>query len=110
MEFRQSFGEFIREKRDKSKLPLRKIAAELDIDPSTLSKIEKGNRSAKLEMIPTLSNVLSVSQHDLLIMYFVDRVSADLLGIENFEEILDLSKERIKYIRSIRAEQGRLDI
>ncbi|WP_456462114.1 helix-turn-helix domain-containing protein [Reichenbachiella sp.] len=110
MEFRQSFGEFIREKREKSKLPLRKIAAELDIDPSTLSKIEKGNRSAKLEMIPTLSDVLSVSQDDLLIMFLVDSVSADLLGIENFEEILDLSKERIKYIRSIRAEQGRLDI
>jgi len=110
MEFRQSFGEFIREKREKSKLPLRKIAAELDIDPSTLSKIEKGNRSAKMEVIPALSDVLSIPQDDLLILYLVDRVSADLLGVENFEKILDLAKERIRYLRNIRAEQGRFEI
>jgi len=36
-----SFGEYIHQLREERNLPLRKIAAELDIDTSTLSKIEK---------------------------------------------------------------------
>ena len=41
-----SFGEYLRDKREQAGLPLRKIAAELDIDTSVLSKIERGERTA----------------------------------------------------------------
>ena len=36
-----TFGEFIRKQREKKLLPLRKVAAYLDIDTSTLSKVER---------------------------------------------------------------------
>ena len=49
---KKSFGELIREYREIAGLPLRKVAAHIDIDPSTLSKIERGERSAHKEMIP----------------------------------------------------------
>lgn len=41
----ESFGEYIRHLREEKKLPLRKVAAQLDIDTSTLSKVEKGDRT-----------------------------------------------------------------
>ena len=41
----------------KKKLPLRKIAAALDIDTSTLSKIEKGDRQANSKMIPVIAEI-----------------------------------------------------
>ena len=46
-----SFGEFIRILREDANLPLRKVAFELDIDTSTLSKIEKNERNANEQII-----------------------------------------------------------
>lgn len=45
-----SFGEYLRNKREELGLPLRKIAVELDIDTSILSKIERSERIATKEM------------------------------------------------------------
>ena len=64
---KKSFGELIREYREIAGLPLRKVAAHIDIDPSTLSKIERGERSAHKEMIPLLAEILKVSEQDLIL-------------------------------------------
>jgi transcriptional regulator with XRE-family HTH domain len=53
-----SFGEYLREQRENKGLPLRKVAAELDIDTSILSKIERNEREATKEMLPIFSRVL----------------------------------------------------
>ena len=45
---KKTFGEIIREGREHEGLPLRKVAAFIDIDPSTLSKIERGERSENI--------------------------------------------------------------
>ena len=42
----ETFGEYIKKAREIIKLPLRKVAAHLDIDTSTLSKVERGERPA----------------------------------------------------------------
>ncbi len=44
------FGSKIRQLRTSKKIPLRKLAAFLDIDASILSKIERGKRPATREM------------------------------------------------------------
>jgi len=53
-----SFGEYLRSRREQLGLPLRKVAAELDIDTSILSKIERNEREATKEMLPIFSKVL----------------------------------------------------
>ncbi len=45
MNIKESFREYIRKLREQQGLPLRKVAAVLDIDPSTSSKIERGEKS-----------------------------------------------------------------
>lgn len=51
----KTFGEYIRSIREDEKLPLRKVAAILDIDSSVLSKIERNERKPTTEMIPLLA-------------------------------------------------------
>lgn len=58
--YSRQLGRLIQQKRLEQNLPLRKIAAELDIDTSTLSKIEKGERQASLRMIPTLARLFNL--------------------------------------------------
>ena len=51
----KTFGEYIRKLREDKQLPLRKVAAALDIDTSILSKIERNERKPTYEMSPVLA-------------------------------------------------------
>ena len=46
-----SFGAYLREMREKKGLPLRKVAAHLDIDTSILSKIERDEKEVQTKFI-----------------------------------------------------------
>lgn len=64
-----SFGEYIRELREAKGFPLRKVAAELDIDTSILSKIERNERTASIEMIPIFAGILETPEKNIQIEF-----------------------------------------
>ena len=92
-----SFGEYIRQLREERNLPLRKIAAELDIDTSTLSKIEKNERNANDQIIEKLSEIFAIDKADLKIRYLSDKITYQLLDEEDGIEILKVAEQKIKY-------------
>lgn len=92
-----SFGEYIRHLREERKFPLRKIAFELDIDISTLSKIEKNERNANEQIIDKLSEIFNLNKSDLKIIYLSDKITYQLLKEEDGLEILKVAEEKIKY-------------
>ena len=81
----------------KKKLPLRKIAAALDIDTSTLSKIEKGDRQANSKMIPVIAEMFQLNYKDLQIQYLSQKIN-DEFGKEPFynEALFVLTKSILK--------------
>lgn len=103
-------GDKIRSLREQMNLPLRKIAAALDIDPSTLSKIERGERSATKEMLPILAGIFQISEDELVITFLSDKVAYELLYEENTKEILKVAEEKIRYLKSKKYSQGRLNL
>ena len=54
----RNLGETIRELREDKELPLRTVAAFLDIDQAILSKIERGQRKPTREQVLTLAGYL----------------------------------------------------
>jgi transcriptional regulator with XRE-family HTH domain len=72
------FGEYLRNRREQLGLPLRKVAAELDIDTSILSKIERNERVATKEMLPTLARTLDVQEKEMEIEFIKSTVLAEL--------------------------------
>lgn len=60
-----SFGAYLREMREQKGLPLRKVAAQLDVDTSILSKIERDERNATIEMLPIFSKVLERNEKEV---------------------------------------------
>jgi transcriptional regulator with XRE-family HTH domain len=107
---KESFGEYIRALRESQKLPLRKVAAALDIDPSTLSKIERGERSANKEMLPLLADLFNESEEELGLILMSDKVAYDLMQEENPDQILKVAEEKIKYLKNKNLQQGSLDL
>lgn len=106
---KESFGEHIRFLREGLELPLRKVAAALDIDPSTLSKIERGERSANKDMLPPLAKLFNESEEVLGLILMSDRVAFELMEENNPHEILRVAEEKIRYLRIKNQEQGKLD-
>ena len=77
-----SFGEYLRNRREQLGLPLRKVAAELDIDTSILSKIERSERVATKEMLPTLAKTLEIQEKEMEIEFIQSTVLSELGDLE----------------------------
>jgi transcriptional regulator with XRE-family HTH domain len=77
-----SFGEYLRNRREQLELPLRKVAAELDIDTSILSKIERSERVATKEMLPTLAKTLEIQDKEIQIEFIQSTVLSELGDLE----------------------------
>jgi transcriptional regulator with XRE-family HTH domain len=95
-----SFGEYLRSRQEQLGLPLRKVAAELDIDTSILSKIERSERGAAKEMVPILAKTLEVQEKEMEIEFIKAFILSDLGDLKflknGLEETLNAIKSRRK--------------
>ena len=92
----ESFGEYIRKCREDKKLPLRKVAAHLDIDQSTLSKVERGERPALPEYVKPLADVLQLDLKEIQAKFIADKIAKDFGGMEHLTEGLKAAEQQIK--------------
>ena len=95
----ERFGEFIRRLREESKLPLRKVAAKLDIDTSTLSKVERGERPIAKEYLKPLAEILKKGLDEIQIRFIADTITNEFGQLEYITKGL---KEAEKLIRQKR--------
>lgn len=56
------------------KLPLRKVAAQLDIDVAILSKMERGERKLNKEVVLKLAEIYHHDPDELVIMYLSEKI------------------------------------
>lgn len=90
----EKFGLYIRSLREQAKLPLRKLASSLDIDQSTLSKIERGERQFTSEMVPKLAKIFSIEYKNLQIMFLKEKLLSDLTNQDfAIEALTEVQKE-----------------
>ena len=90
------FIERIKQLRVERQLPLRKLAAALDIDSATYWKIERGERRAKREHIPIIAKILQTAQEELLTLWLADQVVEVVADEKKIaRKVLDMAKEKI---------------
>ncbi|MFW6248469.1 MAG: helix-turn-helix domain-containing protein [Bacteroidota bacterium] len=85
----ETFGEYIRKLREKKKLPLRKVAAALDIDTSILSKIERNEREAVKDMIPILADSLEYPEKEIEIIFIKTQIIEKYGSLKHLKEGLN---------------------
>ena len=73
----KTFGEFIKNKREELGIPQRKIAAQLDIDTSTLSKIERNERRATSLMLNIISTELNIELETVEFEFLKDSIHSE---------------------------------
>ncbi len=94
-----TFGEHIRGLRESIGLPLRKIAAQLDIDPSLLGKIERNNRQPTKGQIKKLAEIFNQDENFLISEYISDQIAYKILEEESDIDILKVAERKVNYLK-----------
>lgn len=93
-----SLGDTIRKLREDKELPLRTVAAFLDIDQAILSKIERGQRKPTREQVVKLAAYFKVKENDLLVAWLSDKLVYEVEDEDMALRALQVAEERVKYI------------
>jgi len=92
-----TFIERIKQLREQSQLPQRKVAEALDIDSATYCKIERGERKAKREQLYIIAELLKANKDELLTLWLADQVAAVVAEDKKIsDEVLNIAKQNIK--------------
>lgn len=102
------FGEKIRELREQQKLPLRKVAAFLDIDTSILSKVERGERSINKQQIEKLALFFDEDPKALYQEYLGEQIAKSVYQEADLDSILKVAEDKANYLKSKSAKQSKI--
>jgi transcriptional regulator with XRE-family HTH domain len=92
----ESLGNTIKNLREENDVPLRKVAAYLDIDQAILSKFEHGSRSPKREQVVQLAEFFKTDRKALLVQWLSEKILSELTDDEISIEALQLAEEKLK--------------
>jgi len=91
-----SFGQRIRDLRQERKQLQLHLAAEVGVKPWVLSKIERGLRRAKPELLAKFAKALYAERDELHLLWLADRIQDAIGNYRMGLEALDLAKEQLK--------------
>ena len=93
----KTLGDTLKFAREEKELILRKVAAEVDIDQSLISKFEKNERKPSMEQVVRLAKFYKLSERELIISWYSEKIAEDLKYTESTSEILKVAEEKINY-------------
>jgi HTH-type transcriptional regulator, competence development regulator len=96
----ETIGEKLRHIREERELPLRKVAALLDIDVAILSKMERGERKITKEVVLKLANIYNSNSDDLMVSFLSDKILYEIQDEDLGIEALKVAEERAKYFKT----------
>lgn len=96
----KTLGRILKSARLNRNLILRKVAAAVDIDQSLISKFEKDERKPTREQLTRLAEFYQISESELTVNWYSDKIAEELRYAELSSEILRVAEEKIQYFKS----------
>lgn len=90
------FGDRVRQLREQQNLLLRQVAPLLEMDTPLLSKIERGERTAKKEQIGKLAEILKAEKNELLTLWLADQVYDVVKDEDMAFKAMEAAEEKLK--------------
>jgi transcriptional regulator with XRE-family HTH domain len=93
----KTIGTILRELRETKGLLLREVGAELALDPTILSKIERDERMPTREQVKALSNFYKEQKNEVIIAWLSDKLVYEIQDEELGLDAMKVAEEKIKY-------------
>ena len=90
------FGDRVRQLREQQNLLLRQVAPLLEMDTPQLSKIERGERTAKRAQVTAMCKIFKVPEDDLLSLWLADKVYDVVKGEDMALKAMGFAEEELK--------------
>ena len=100
-----TFGEQLRQLRETAGKTLREVAANIEIDPSLLAKIERNERQPTKHLIKNIADFFSVNEKELLEEFLSDQIAYKILEEEANLNILKVAEEKVNYLKATKHEK-----
>ena len=97
----ERLGDTIRRLREAENLPLRTVAAYLDIDQAILSKIERGQRKASRDQVVKLARYFKVKENGLIIAWLSDKLVSAVEEEDMALDALQVAEGKLSYGKPI---------
>lgn len=107
---KETFGEYIHKLRLENNLTLTKLAAALDIDQSTLSKIENQKRNVPIEVLPKLADMFGLDVKNLEKEFYSEKIAEIIYHQTDASDLLILAEEKAKYLRIKNSKQANFNL
>lgn len=89
-------GNRIKELRESQGLLQRQLSAQLEIDTPMFSKIERGERRAKRELVLKIAELLKANEKELLALWLGDQIMEIVTDEEQALQALQIAEKELK--------------
>ncbi|MBW8049326.1 MAG: helix-turn-helix domain-containing protein [Cytophagales bacterium] len=93
----KSIGEILRNLREKRGLLLRQVAAEVEIDPALLSKIERGERIPTKNQVIRFAEFFKADENTFLVAFLSDKLVYEVQDEELALKAMKVAEKKINY-------------
>jgi predicted nucleotidyltransferase len=100
-----NLGERLRKLREDKQMPLRKVAAMIDMDVAILSKIERGKRRLTKEVVQKLAKMYSYDVEELMVLYLSEKVIAEIGDDDLAIKALHAAEDQVAYLSFIKIDK-----
>ncbi len=91
-----TFGELIRKRRVEEGMTLREVSGKIDLDQSTMSKVERNEMAAPQRIIRPLSKVLGIEYRKLQTKYLSEKIYYELKQADYALESIEMARKRLE--------------
>ena len=92
-----TLGEKLRSLREANKLPLRKVAALMNLDVAILSKMERGERRLNKELVQKLAKLYRYDADELMVLFLSGKILQEIGDEALAMKALQVAEEQLEY-------------
>ena len=96
----KKIGQVLRELRESKGLLLRQVGAELSIDPTILSKIERNGRMPTKNQVRALAKFFQEQENEIIIAWLSDKLVYEIENEELALQAMKVAEQKIEYLRA----------
>ncbi len=97
MQVNKTIGTILRELRSEKGLLLREVGAELSIDPTILSKIERNERMPTKEQVKALAGFYKEQKNEVIIAWLSDKLVKEIQDEDLALQAIQVAEEKVIY-------------
>ena len=103
-----SFGNFIREEREKLELTQTELGAKLGINMTKISRIENDKELFPKDKLRMLADLFNQNLEPVKALFFGDKFAKEAYKYSCSDETFAVAEETVKYYREKNTKQGKL--